>query len=243
MGNDFRRKTDTLPTCMNCGSVLYGGFCSHCGQKSTEEITLQRWISELRRRVIHLEDPWLRTAIELTRSPGKMIRGYLRGRRLPYVGPLAYSVATATLLAVSMFWWSFDLSSPITPWGSQRIAGPSPGTFTFACFSMLWVSALVAWLQRSLFRQARYNVTQTWVFDLYVFGHLAILQTLFAGLGAFASNVGLWSLTAALILGLTTALGSFYRRPLWTTLPAALILGTVYIAGIFTSAALFRKLI
>ncbi len=243
MGNEFRRKTDTLPTCMNCGSVLYGGFCSHCGQQSTEEITFEGWVSELRRRTLELDDPWLRTAIELTRRPGKMIRGYLRGRRLPYVGPLAYSIATATLLALSVVGLSFDLSSSGTPWGNQRATGPSQPTFAFACYSMLWVSALVAWLQRSLFRQARYSVTQTWVFDLYVFGHLAILQAIFAGLGAFASNVGLWSLAAALILGLTTALASFYRRPAWATLPAALILGTAYIAGVFTSAALFRKLL
>lgn len=242
MGNGFRRKTDSLPTCMNCGSVLYGGFCSLCGQKSADRLTFRGILQDIKQRWLGLEEPWLRTPIELSRRPGKMIRGYLRGRRKPYVGPLSYAFFTALLLVLAVGSFGWDLSAPNTPWGPSPLADVSFATFVFGSFSVFGVTWLVAWLQHLLYSQERYSLTETWVFDLYVFGHLALVQTVFAALGAYSGTVGLAALLGAVLLVLAFALASFYRRPLYAVVPAALILGTFYVAGVFTSAALFRRL-
>ena len=240
MDNSFRRKTDSLPTCMSCGSVLYGAFCSNCGQQSNEPLTFELLFETLRRRCREVDHPFLRPALHLTRSPGRMIRSYLRGKRLPYTGPFTYALVTAALLVALVGLAGLELGTSTTPWGGE--AGASLATFAFSTVSVIWVAALVGKLQQALFRQEKYNVTETWVFGLYTFGHLHLLVAAFAALGAFATSIGLIALVAAHFCAFNLALAGFYRRPLWRVVPAALILETVFVAGMFTSGALFRLL-
>ena len=242
MENSFRRKTDSLPTCMSCNSVLYGGFCSNCGQKSTEDLVFSNLFEDFRRRVRELDHPFVRTALHLTRNPGRLVRAYIRGKRLPYVGPFTYAATTAILVSAWVGFGGFDMSAGQTPWGGRGDDGASFPTFVFSTFAVLWVAALVGKLQHTLFPQEKYSVTETWVFGLFTFAHLNLLVAFFASLGAFATPIGLISLGIAHFLAFDLALAGFYRRAPWRTLPAALILETVFIAGIFTSGALFRLL-
>lgn len=246
MVTEFRRKTDSLPTCMSCGSVLYGGYCSQCGQENAERITFERLWRRFRSRCLRLDHPWPRTVGALTQNPGRAVRAYLRGKRLPFVGPFTYALTTALILIAVSLWPAVGLSTPGTPWGAHHVTADmsvsdaSVGTFRFAALSVFWVSGLVARFQWSLFRREKYSATETWVFVLFIFGHLALLEALFVALGAFSSQVGLVSLAIAHGGGLSFALSCFYRRPWWRVLPAAAILETLFVAGVFTSASCWR---
>ena len=241
MASGFRRNTDSLPTCMNCGSVLYGAFCSHCGQRTAQPITLRSLGTETWDRLRRLDFPWIRTVVDLTTDPGDTARRYLKGRRLPYVGPILYAVTATSLLASLAMAGAFDLSAPSTPWSASD-ARSSNRTFAIAALATLVVTWLVAWLQRELFRDREFSWTETWLFDLYLFGHLAFHQAIFALLGAYASLVGLAALGLVVVLVVSFALGGFYRRPVIQTIPAATILSAIYIGGVWSLAAAARIL-
>lgn len=240
MASDYRRKTDSLPTCLHCGAMLYGDHCSHCGQRSAEAISFPWLWQRARDRLRRLDFAFVRTTIDLVIDPGRMARRYIRGRRLPYVGPFAYAFVMSCLLAGLVIGLGFDLSAPGTPWGPTPTSPPSPPTFVVVAFAGPLVALLVAFLQQRLYASEPYSAAETWIFGLYVFGHLALHQLLLGLLGAFASTTGLVALGGVLLMVLTFALGSFYRRPVWQSLPAALVLASVYVAGVFVVGASLR---
>lgn len=220
--------------------MLYGEYCSHCGQRSAEAITFPFLWLRFWERVRALDFAWLRTTLDLVTDPGRMARHYVAGRRLPYTSPFAYAGAMATLLVGLAVVLDLDLSARFTPWGPSPIRPASLATFGVAVFAGPGVAILVAWLQRSLFSNERYTLAETWVFGLFVFGHFSLHQLVFGTLGAFASELGLAALGGVLLMVLSFALASFYRRPVLRVLPAALILGTVYVAGVSIVSASVR---
>ncbi|MEM9593657.1 MAG: DUF3667 domain-containing protein [Acidobacteriota bacterium] len=240
MPSDYRRKTDALPTCMNCGSVLYGPYCSQCGQRSAETFTFDGLRGRLRRRLRDRDFAVVRTVVGLTVDPGSLARKYLQGQRRPFVQPGIYALCSATLLAAVALWSGADLSASGTPWSGLPGEGPVRGVLAFCSFAAFAVLLPVAWLQRLLHRQERWNVAETYVFGLFVFGHLGIYQAVFALLGAFASTVGLAALGAALVLVLAHALAGFYDRSLPASVPAALVLAVAEVAGVFVAGSLVR---
>ncbi|MEM1181807.1 MAG: DUF3667 domain-containing protein [Acidobacteriota bacterium] len=240
MAPSYRRKTDSLPTCMNCTSVLYGAYCSQCGQQEAQPITFSRLFSETIDRLRRLDFAWPRTFLALSTDPGRMVRRYLTGRRKPYTPPFFYAFSTATvLILVVLSLLESSSVTTLTPWHFQ-----SGSTHTLAVVLAVYGSLLgtlgVAWLQRFLYRGADYGLLETWVFGLYLFGHLALFQIFFALIGAFASTVGLVALGLAVVLVLAFALAGFYRQAVLRAAPAALILGSTYIAGLFVISALVR---
>ncbi|MDA8016891.1 MAG: DUF3667 domain-containing protein [Thermoanaerobaculia bacterium] len=262
--SSYRRKTDTLPTCMNCGAVLYGVFCSQCGQRSAEPIRWQRAVAETGRRLRTLDFCWVRTVAALTVDPGRMIRRYLRGRRIPYVSPPLYAIGALAIFLAVVLWQRPELTAPGTPWsvlpdhpaspvhgsaleGEQAIERPADSTerlgrtvFALCAMSSLLVAALTALVQSKLYAGHDFTWVETYVFELFVLGQLALHQTLFALLGAFASKIGLLSLAVVFVLFLAFALSGFYRRSLTSSLPAALLLATVQVAGVFVVGSFVR---
>ena len=225
---------------MNCQAVLYGAFCSQCGQQETQPLTFARFFAESRRRLRHLDFTWPRTLSALTTDPGRMVRRYLAGRRKPYVPPLLYSLATTTLLAFAVLAvLEKGLVSKLSPWSFDP-GGSLTAAVALAVYGGLAATLGVAWLQRSLHNEAAHGLLETWIFGLYVFGHLALFQAFFALIGAFTSALGLIALALAVLLVLTFALAGFYRQPIMRAVPAALILGSSYIASLFVVSALVR---
>lgn len=268
--SSYRRMTDTLPTCMNCGAVLYGAFCSQCGQQSSERITWRGSMSAAVHSVRTMDSRWLRTAAALTIDPGRMIRRYLRGRRLPYVAPPLYALVAVAICVAVVAWLPVDLSAPGTPWtpptesvdvetsvasAPHQASGPGEETpsapadpaaalarvvFALSAVLSLLVAVVTALVQSRLYRSHDLSWTETYAFQLYVFGQLALHQAVFALLGAFASTIGLAALAVVVVLFLAFALSGFYRRSLVGSLPAALLLATVQVAGIFVVGSLVR---
>jgi Protein of unknown function (DUF3667) len=84
--------------CTNCGAALQGPFCSACGQNHRHErLRVADWVGDIVDGVTNLESRILRTAIDLTRRPGRMARDYVEGRRAYYVSPTRYAIGTCAL--------------------------------------------------------------------------------------------------------------------------------------------------
>jgi len=77
--------------CLNCGHEYQGKFCSQCGQKShTARITLGSILHDIPHSVFHLDKGFAYTFIQLLTRPGKAMRDYIDGKRMPHYSPFAY---------------------------------------------------------------------------------------------------------------------------------------------------------
>lgn len=85
-------------TCRNCGELLRGPYCSACGQSHRfVRLELRALFEDLLDALRHVDTPVLRTVGELSVDPGRVGREYLVGRRIPYVNPFKYALATFVL--------------------------------------------------------------------------------------------------------------------------------------------------
>ena len=100
--------------CANCGVVLAGRYCHHCGQPDREVV---RFFGSLLRdffaEVFSLDSRAARTLLALCFRPGHLTNAYLSGRRYRYVAPLRLFLLTS-LLAI-FFVWTMNLmrDSPV----------------------------------------------------------------------------------------------------------------------------------
>ena len=85
--------------CKNCQSELNGNFCSFCGQKAdTHRINFKFLLHEIQHGVFHVDKGILFTLKELFTRPGKMINGYLQGKRVSHFKPVALVFILGTLV-------------------------------------------------------------------------------------------------------------------------------------------------
>lgn len=92
--------------CANCGAERLGDFCHTCGQHYLEtRLTLPLLWREFAQRFLKLERGLGRTFIGMTRSPGRVARDYVAGRRRTYVNPLSYLLlgAAVSLLLMPLY--------------------------------------------------------------------------------------------------------------------------------------------
>ncbi|HET6765932.1 MAG TPA: DUF3667 domain-containing protein [Chitinophagaceae bacterium] len=89
-------------TCKNCGASIIDAYCHRCGQKAgTSRITLKSLGHEIVHSFTHIEKGFLYTSIELFLHPGRVINGYLSGKRVNYHKPFGlYFLWTAIFLVV-----------------------------------------------------------------------------------------------------------------------------------------------
>lgn len=86
-------------SCINCGQEGKGHFCSNCGQKlKAESITWRYVSSEFLDRWFGVDTKFGRTVIDLFKSPGQVIKTYLSGNTIKYIGPLGYYIVMSALL-------------------------------------------------------------------------------------------------------------------------------------------------
>ena len=88
-------------TCRNCGAQLHGEFCSSCGQGHRHDrLRTTDWIADVVERITSVASSRiLHTVVALTLRPGRMVRDYVDGKRISYVNPARYALATCAI------WW------------------------------------------------------------------------------------------------------------------------------------------
>lgn len=165
-------------------------------------LTLRRVIGDFFRRFLNLEHGWLRTARELTISPGPMICRYVEGYRKDYANPFAYLAATVALsyAAQSLCGYRELMVS-----GLETTAARTPAQLALmnqimeTLFANMFVLSLVmfipfAVLLRLLNYRSGRNLAEILVFTLYCGGHLSLLfipliaAVYFAGPSWFAAQ-------------------------------------------------------
>ena len=96
--------------CLNCGTVLIGSHCHHCGQTAHVHRTIAAFFHDLLHGVFHFEGKIWRTLPMLAWKPGQLTREYIEGRRASYVSPIALFLFSVFLMfaTVNQFSGVFD---------------------------------------------------------------------------------------------------------------------------------------
>jgi hypothetical protein len=85
---EFVRGAVSTENCLNCGEVLTGQHCSHCGQPAKVRV-LSLWglVKDVIGDVLDADSRVWRTLRPLAFRPGLLTQEYLRGRRASYTPP------------------------------------------------------------------------------------------------------------------------------------------------------------
>jgi len=84
----FMRGAVSTENCRNCGEVLTGQHCSHCGQRAQVQVlSLGALLRDLLGDLVNFDSRLWRTLWPLAAKPGHLTREYLRGRRASYTPP------------------------------------------------------------------------------------------------------------------------------------------------------------
>ncbi len=74
--------------CKNCNSELVGLYCSECGQKNTELLSVKAIVKEFADNVFSFDSRFFITLKYLIIKPGFLTKEYWAGRRTTYLSPL-----------------------------------------------------------------------------------------------------------------------------------------------------------
>ena len=74
--------------CKNCNSELMGIYCSECGQKNTELLSLKAILKELTDNIFSFDSRFFITLKYLMIKPGFLTKEYWAGKRTKYLPPL-----------------------------------------------------------------------------------------------------------------------------------------------------------
>lgn len=103
---DFITGAVSTENCLNCGEVLTGQHCSHCGQRArVQVISLWGLIKDFLGDVFDWDSRVWRTLRPLAFRPGLVTQEYLRGRRAHYTPPfrMYLILSVAFFLIASVF--------------------------------------------------------------------------------------------------------------------------------------------
>lgn len=233
-------------TCRNCGELLRGPFCSVCGQSHRfVRLELRALIEDAIDALRHVDTPVLRTVGELTVDPGRVGREYLVGRRIPYVNPFKFALASfASALLVNRGLIHLH-GIPSDP-HMARLVGFSLGWGQLITFAVMPVFALCLYglfagpPRRSgvLGAPRMLEWLEDYVLVLFALGHVALLQALLA---PFVPHLGVVASVLFVVLPIVYVSWMFVgvcRTPWWSTL---LRVSVAFIAGVQVPASLLAR--
>ena len=113
--------------CKNCNSELLGIYCSECGQKNTELLSVKVIVKELTDNVFSFDSRFFITLKYLMIKPGFLTKEYWAGRRTTYLPPLRM------YLVLSVFY--FFLHSFMSEGIIEKIIGKENQTSNSGGFS------------------------------------------------------------------------------------------------------------
>jgi hypothetical protein len=178
--NCFNTPMDDNRRCRNCDAELQGRYCHACGQKSvTGRFTMRSLLHNLLHGIFHCDRNILYTYYDLFTRPGKMIAGYLEGRRIRYINPFTMlvimsgivTVFSEILLAEHLKSAPAEASGTVLSrlWHHLEALKDSPVFFTIVLVLLFTLAAkfIVKWIQGK--RQAvRYNYTELLIAGVYI---------------------------------------------------------------------------
>ena len=89
--------------CLNCGSVLSGGYCADCGQKSGAPLKpFRKLLADGADFLFEINLKVFRTVTLLIIKPGVVISGYLSGKRQEFTAPLRLCLILFTIFVAGI---------------------------------------------------------------------------------------------------------------------------------------------
>lgn len=193
--------------CRNCGGTSSGGYCSACGQRRAERLSLRRAIGDGWERLVELDFALVRTFAGLCRRPGQVVLDYVGGRRLAYSNPFRYAFVITTLCIIAIHLLDIDVTAPGVPLETERERAAVDLVVSLMAYLFFPAIMLLAALQRLASRSTRFNYAELLVFDAYCIGHGSLVAVVVGPVLAPGSPAGL-----GLILGLQTAYLAWCQR-------------------------------
>ncbi|MBE7441418.1 MAG: DUF3667 domain-containing protein [Flavobacteriales bacterium] len=173
--------------CRNCGEITIKEYCSNCGEKKYKRINMKDVVGDFLSNLIAIENPILRTIIDLSLRPGIMIDNYLNGKRKIYYKPFQYYLLATTIYFLFFYLWGNELMSIFSDFGANTNTTASIEElnnfqleFTeflnkhMRLFTFLQVP-IYAWLIWLFFgRKKKHSFTESLVVSLYVTAQVLI---------------------------------------------------------------------
>jgi len=174
--------------CKNCGQLVKGTYCSHCGQNSNVgKITLSGLLKDIVNNVFQIDKGFFFTLKELFLRPGISIEEYLNGKRKKYFKPITYvlSMSTIYFLTTKIVGQPTWLDSFFSGFTSQTFqdAGQKQvppflswfaNNFAYSTLLLLPVFSLASYLS---FRRLGSNYAEHLVINSYITGQQAVFYS------------------------------------------------------------------
>lgn len=184
-------QSDNISTCINCGEEASTQYCGLCGQPM--QVPQLKWnvlLDELNQRVLGVDNRFMRTIIDCTIRPGKVVSTFISGNRMKYVSPVGYFLILLTIYITVMSitdinMLSFTQASENAAIDTDKMEGING--FIFSNFRMISLALmpLVILSIYLLFKNKGYNYIQTAVLVLYSQAHTLVLVLVMIGVHLF----------------------------------------------------------
>jgi hypothetical protein len=84
--------------CLNCGTIVQGHYCQHCGQENIEpKETFWHMVTHFFYDITHFDGSFFVTLKDLLFKPGFLSKEYMKGRRKTYLHPVRMYVFTSAV--------------------------------------------------------------------------------------------------------------------------------------------------
>ncbi|MBL8017583.1 MAG: DUF3667 domain-containing protein [Ignavibacteria bacterium] len=176
-----------METCSNCGTEITGKYCHNCGQeKVSKRLGTGYLFSQAVHGIFHWESSILYTFKELLIRPGTVVQNYIKGKRKPYVKPIAYFIFIQALYVLTVIWMSAGEPEKnfsafnILSFGSsaaeenRQIHNIVASTVKYYIFVIPLIFAF--FLKVFTKKQNDLNYAESMVFTFYVFGSMLVFQ-------------------------------------------------------------------
>lgn len=202
--------------CSNCAAPMGGSYCSTCGQRAID-LTASTWhvVREALEDVTDFDGRVLHTARALV-SPGRLTTEFLRGRRMPYLGPLKLFLLAGTVLTST---WIFTRGADAHYYGFR--ATGSAGTYIDTVVRGFLAASIAITLCSWILGRGRRRLLDEAVFALHLTAALAFWVAAVVWLGTAWKLV--WGTAAAVPRGVPSLISLVY-------LPA-IVLALGYVIG------------
>ena len=169
-----------MATCKNCSFEFDGKFCPQCGQKAkTKRITTKTVWEEVRKSLVHYDQGFFYTMLQLLRRPGHAVRDYLEGKRVNHMKPVKFMIWTTALNFLIFHFLGLDQAMMQTlqeKQGNNKL-GMEFSRYIFDHPSLVLLLlipniALFSWL---FFRRSGYNYAEHFVLNAFLMGEVSLI--------------------------------------------------------------------
>lgn len=198
--------------CENCGASGVDAYCPRCGQIRPRPLTVRGLYRGAANTLFDVDRGFFHTIGALTRKPGETCRGYVDGHRQPLTGPFKYCFIVVTIYAVTVNLLGIEFDLPGDFSFDERERRLFELLNSLMIYLLFFVLIPVAAIQRLMFRASGDSLGESYLFCLYVFGHLSWLSTLFALTGLLSIEGGLLAFLLVNIAFVAWAMKGFYAH-------------------------------